>query len=44
MSVESLGREGLEAITVGLRSVYQPIVDLRSGRVVGYEALSTVVA
>lgn len=40
MSVESLGREGLEAITVGVRSVYQPIVDLRSGGVVGYEALA----
>src|ERR1700727_2968697 len=40
MSVEGLGREGLEAITVGVRSVYQPIVDLRSGDVVGYEALA----
>jgi EAL domain-containing protein (putative c-di-GMP-specific phosphodiesterase class I)/DICT domain-containing protein len=30
----------LKAITVGVRSVYQPIVDLRSGSVVGYEALA----
>jgi EAL domain-containing protein (putative c-di-GMP-specific phosphodiesterase class I) len=30
---------GAKAITTGLRSVYQPIVDLRNGSVVAYEAL-----
>jgi EAL domain-containing protein (putative c-di-GMP-specific phosphodiesterase class I) len=31
---------GSETILDGVRSVYQPIVDLRSGSVVGYEALA----
>ncbi len=40
MSTHSVVSAGSEGITAGVRSVYQPIVDLRSGSVVGYEALA----
>ncbi|MDQ6805811.1 MAG: EAL domain-containing protein [Actinomycetota bacterium] len=40
MNAQALSSGGPVAITAGVRSVYQPIVDLLSGSVVGYEALA----
>jgi EAL domain-containing protein (putative c-di-GMP-specific phosphodiesterase class I) len=40
MSTSTVVSAGPEAIAAGVRSVYQPIVDLRSGTVVGYVALA----
>ncbi len=40
MTTHKVVSAGSKAITAGVRSVYQPIVDLRSGSVVGYEALA----
>ena len=39
MSTPTVPPAGAKAVTTGLRSVYQPIVDLRNGSVVAYEAL-----
>jgi EAL domain-containing protein (putative c-di-GMP-specific phosphodiesterase class I) len=40
MSTHAVGSADSNAITEGVRSVYQPIVDLRTASVVGYEALA----
>ena len=40
MSTHTVQSAGSTPITAGVRSVYQPIVDLCSGSVVGYEALA----
>jgi EAL domain-containing protein (putative c-di-GMP-specific phosphodiesterase class I)/DICT domain-containing protein len=40
MSTPAVPPAAPEVITTGIRSVYQPIVDLRTGSVVGYEALA----
>jgi EAL domain-containing protein (putative c-di-GMP-specific phosphodiesterase class I)/DICT domain-containing protein len=40
MTTHTIVSAGSNAITAGVRSVYQPIVHLRSGSVVGYEALA----